>query len=633
MENENSKIASSLFENVPRMGYSDNLLHLFASSSSLDMTTTDDNDDNIKNYFMGLTFISLVVLIMTIIWLLVLSILLCCGRNSNGFLSGKRFQPKSKNALPIRIVFSVCAILWIMTTSLNVAKGIDNLQGTLEIIETNNANVSRLGIDGAIIVKNLTQIGLNAADVRNVLVTNLTAAHFCPASVGSKDILQGLLDDNDNNNNIDLLSQKDAVVQRLTDLSNFLTDNLRTLEDGLRDVEIGTEQIKTLLDTIHFHVDDYLSLSIIIFWILVPSFLLMGVIVASFLFPFDSKTTTAAMPNCRFLWECCLNWLFLPILILQTILSAITASLLSVLAVANSDFCSPSMSTSISSSVSDTTRSIIKNTTTTTSTLDGPQLKLLSIAESFGLDETNLMTLRYYLSNCSEDNPFAVFVEYVEEYLPTAARSIINLTSSIDSIGINRLEAVCNHTNGGNSNSFRALYDLLGRMNTMLATIAGVVNRVLQLVKCENISPIITAMTNDALCQRTTNALGWSVVCFSLIAFLGLIMITFRSSFRQSTMEVTLLVDDDDNDTDNHSNDDEENHDNNHYENANALTVRNLNYEDYCDDEDDDKKFVVGKTYYPPPNTYKTFVTLRKNDDDSDNTDNKRTKRKEKKKS
>jgi len=132
----------------------------------------------------------------------------------------------------------------------------------------------------------------------------------------------------------------------------------------------------------------------------------------------------------------------------------------------------------------------------------------------------------------------------------------------------------------------------------MLSTIYAVVNQVLQLLKCENISPILTTTVNDAVCHHTINALGWSVICFSIITFLGLVMITFRSSFISSTTDAILLEDDS---TYEKKRKDEKK--------KLAMTEANENLQNYDESTD--------KIYYPNTTTSindNTFLTLPKAD-------------------
>jgi len=472
------------------MGRSDDLIKTLISSS----------DDDQADYVIGLTFIAFVVIIVTILWLLVVSIFACVPSSSVGFLSGREFHKSSRHATPIRVSFILSALLWITATVLTVTKGIDHLQGTMQTVQTTNSKVSQLGMDGAEITQNFTQLGVEAADVRDTLMEDLVA-NFCPTAE-SQDRLQEAT-------GIDFVTQKEQVAQYLTELSDFSRDKSETIQDGLKKIQSGTERIDTTIETVRSYTDEYVSLSIIIPWIIVPAFLLMGVILSS----------VSKLPS---LWEYILNWIFLPVLVLQTIISATIASVSSVLAAANSDFCSPSTS-------------FVGASDNRNSTLDGPQLTLMYIAESLGLDETGRLILRYYISNCRGADPFNIIIQYQQEYLPVAVSSLNELSENIGSVGVETIQAICN--TGTDDDNFQGLINLIARMRGILETLQGDINRVLELLKCQDISPVINDALDDGVCYYAIAALAWCVICFSVITLLGLVMITFRSSFLRSVEE------------------------------------------------------------------------------------------------
>jgi len=514
---------TSLFDDIPRMGHTNDLIQALISSSP--SNNSDADYTTARDYAIGLTFIFFVVIIITVLWLLVVTILSCRFCRSTGFLSGRRFREHSRHATPIRIVFILSVFLWITATVLTYTNGIESLHGVLQTVENTNSEVSQLGTDGAAIVQNLTQLGVDAAELGDTLVEGL-ATNFCPAV--AQDTLRKVT-------GIDFVAQKEEAVKALTGLSKFSREmNFVKIQDGLTKLQSSTERLDTMIEKVRTYTDEFVSLIILIPWIIAPTFLLIGVVLALFF--------VGSMKKVPCFWECSLGWIFLPVLVLQTVLSAVFASVLSILAVLNSDFCSPS------------TFSVSAN-----STLDGPQLTLVSVAESFYLSEIALLILKYYVSDCREVDPFNVNVQYQQEHLANTTQSLNQLSESIESVAVDIIQSICG------DNAFQGFTNSTTEMGDVLKTLKGVVIQVLELLKCQNISPLIDDTLDDGVCYYCRHAVAWCVIGFSAIAFFGLVMITFRSSFRLSATDAILLEDD-----------------------VNAMSIKNKNYNESDDDDDDD---------------------------------------------
>jgi len=536
---------TSLFDGIPRMGHSDDLIQTlisFLSSNNSD----DDHLTTATDYVIGLTFIAFVVIIITVLWLLVVTIMSCSCCCNIGFLSGHRFREHSRRATPIRIVFILFVFFWITATVLTVTKGIGHSYETLHTVENTLSKVSQFGTDSAGIFQNLTQSSVDAAELADKLVEILDTT-FCPAlleATGSGSVQDELQEVTD----IDLVTLKEDTVKALTKLSDFSRKmNFVKIQDAMTELSSSAESIDETIETVGTYVkEEYVQLFILIPGIIVPTFLLIGVVLALFV---GSKKK---LP--RF-WECSLEWIFFPVLVLQTILAAVLASAFSVLGVANHDFCSPS------------TFSVSAN-----STLDGPQFTLMSVAESLNLVETLLLILKFYVSDCQEVDPSTV--NEMQEYLTNATKALNQLLEYIESADVDTIQNII-QSDCGDSN-FRDLINWLTEMADFLNTLNGIISQALEVFSCKKLSPIINDTLDDGLCYHCINTLTWCVVCLSTIALFGLVMITFRSSFQLSATDAIFLGDD-----------------------VNAMTVRNKNCNDDKDDDDDDDNERVN-IYHPP---------------------------------
>jgi hypothetical protein len=83
---------------------------------------------------------------------------------------------------------------------------------------------------------------------------------------------------------------------------------------------------------------------------------------------------------------------------------------------------------------------------------------------------------------------------------------------------------------------FDDLEQLLADMGTVLHKLTEAANRTLGLVECDNIVPIYHRAVYDGACLYSVSAVFWVFSCALILAFFGLIMITFRSAYKLSTL-------------------------------------------------------------------------------------------------
>ena len=124
---------------------------------------------------------------------------------------------------------------------------------------------------------------------------------------------------------IDVEAEAQNAADLLQQLNDFVSGDLQDVQDGIATASDVTNDIELAVQKIE--INDWQSLIILIPWIMVPSFLLVGVLMASW---------NVANP----LYESIMTWFFLPLLIIMTIVSVVLAALVSVAAVGNAGMCS-----------------------------------------------------------------------------------------------------------------------------------------------------------------------------------------------------------------------------------------------------------------------------------------------------
>jgi hypothetical protein len=168
--------------------------------------------------------------------------------------------------------------------------------------------ISEIAQEANRISQNLQSVGNESSSIRNTLVDNLGS--FCPQNADALQQQTGVNFDQQAQQAIDLLNQ----------LGDFVNNQLQDVQTGINLVQKGTNDVEKTVNEID--VNDWQVLVILIPWILVPSFLLVGVVMAWW----EVSTNV---------YDCLLQWFFLPLLVIMTIASISLSSAISIMAVSN----------------------------------------------------------------------------------------------------------------------------------------------------------------------------------------------------------------------------------------------------------------------------------------------------------
>lgn len=118
---------------APRFGHTDQISVLF---------DTDDASQR-DDYLRGLVFIGAFILSFFLVWMVVLLVLKCCGRQRVGFLSGAPMQKKSSvvdynRPFRVRVAFVNAVLIFVVFAILLVVNGVTNLQDTVVAVSNSN---------------------------------------------------------------------------------------------------------------------------------------------------------------------------------------------------------------------------------------------------------------------------------------------------------------------------------------------------------------------------------------------------------------------------------------------------------------------------------------------------------------
>ena len=101
---------------------------------------------------------------------------------------------------------------------------------------------------------------------------------------------------------------------------------------------------------------------------------------------------------------------------------------------------------------------------------------------------------------------------------------------------VSQLELYCNR-------EFSGLQISLNYMTQIIDVVLGALERTLKLAQCDTIVPIYKSIVYDGTCSYSLSAVMWVFSGFLIASFFGLVMITLRSSYKQT---IYLLSDDND---------------------------------------------------------------------------------------
>jgi len=454
--------------NSPRFGHSSDFSVLFSSNSA-----------DVKDYTRGLVFAGAFVLAIFITWSLVLLAFKFMGPNKVGFLSGNPFtipgyyEPR-KFKRPLRVRMSVVAagITLIIFSILVVTKGLSNYQETVTTFSNSNDEIHSLLLFAQDIANSLQSLGLSTITVRDELVADL--GDFCPAG-GNITRLTGFDFDAMAHSAIDLLNQ----------LGNFIFDNVAAVQTGIDSSLQTSADIDRQLSKVD--INDWQSLIIIIPFVVLTSFLLVGLMMSTY---------RISPP-----WFTCLiSWFFIPFFAVMVTLAYVASSLTALASVSNADFCSGG----VEQSPDQTVRDILRT-------------------RGFSTNDIVSKSVYFYISQCQTPDPWLFLNNYTSQ-IDVAETTVTDLNKAIKAVSIDGLTFLC-------GKNFTAYEVLLNTMETNLGILRKDAASVLDLLSCDRIVPIYTRTVYDGTCTYSISGLTWTFASFFIIAFMGMLMLTFRAAF------------------------------------------------------------------------------------------------------
>ena len=291
--------------------------------------------------------------------------------------------------------------------------------------------------------------------------------------------------------------------------SNVTLDLVPLEELGSED-PFNTENVQCILNFTSSESDsvenssstgDWQAIIILIPYIVVPAFLMVGVLLV-----WMNVTTPGWVQKV-------LDWLFLPLFILEMVLACHACTFMLLAAGANADFCSGGENQTPDGTILEVTEAL------------APRYEVCHTEATQFL----LEVLRYYIDECRSGDPFE-FIRKFEAATVAAEQAITNFLAEIEvSERAGRLASgLC-----GVEEVKRSAELLTKAYQDLREGITGVFD----LLSCDKITPLYQLPVYDGVCTYSMSGFTWAFSSFLIASCAGFTMIMFRSSWQEDSAD------------------------------------------------------------------------------------------------
>jgi len=480
----------SMFANLPRFSHSNDFSYLFSQEP--------------ERYAMGLLFIAVWITAVFTFWLLLLVALKWLGPKQVGVLAGFPYKKESWKSISGRCVLSGSAIMMIVCTIILVTKGLTELQGVSNKVAVVTRDAQKIEAEMETIITNLRTNSEQAKPIKNAIVDFLSQ-DICPLKPGSA--TESRIRSIGNDANL-------AMIE----LDDFVLSDYESVIQGLQQTKITTTKIAQA----NPQFDSIKTTAVIIPYFIIPAVIFIAVGMGYYDVFSEGFYTV-------------LTWCILPILVLLTIAAIVGAGWIAFAIEANSDFCYPSPEQTIYNIL---TRQF-PNATRPSMSASLEQIDTgvpLSSVNSFSdssaadgiptFDNFFYDTVLFYSNQCDTTkvkNPW-LFLESHYDDLGQARNVLIEFLKLLNKVTLAQLTQECGA-------EYAPIYSLLTQLQTYVEALSDVSTRALDLVACQNIVPLYTAVIYDATCTYSVVGATWMLSCSICIAFFGILCIMFRGAY------------------------------------------------------------------------------------------------------
>lgn len=160
-----------------------------------------------------------------------------------------------------------------------------------------------------------------------------------------------------------------------------------------------------------------------------------------------------------------------------------------------------------------------------------PDETVKAILKIQGFDDSELVseTILFYISQCQTADPWAFITDYYSQ-IDSAVANVAELGTAINAVSVDRLNLIC-------GKDFSTYQSLLSTMQANLGILSADAAAALDILSCERIVPIYTNAVYGGTCTYSVTGVAWMFSSFLVIAFVGMLMLTFRAAFYETEVD------------------------------------------------------------------------------------------------
>jgi hypothetical protein len=385
----------------------------------------------------------------------------------------------------VRTAFLVCGAVFVAFSVLVVTEGLSNLQSTVAVMQGSTQEVRSISTSAIDILENgFLRAGHVATTVRTELGAQLSNGAFCPRDPSLENTDEGK----------ELRAQAVNALAQLQELGDFMKTNVERMLVPIKRFAAESAYVDERLAPIDF--TDWRAMLILIPYSIVPALLMGGTLMALF---------DASIPA----YVCFTNWFLMPIFIVLVVLAWAVASTMLVMAGMNGDFCLPS------------------------GYYEGnpPDGTIRNLLNAQGYSNTTAYAIAdFYVAQCRKDDPFG-FIYDAQPELQNAEMNLLNIGKLLAAPNfLSTLSLYCDR-------DYSSLTEMVDNMDTLVQLLVDAVTRTIDLIRCDRIVPLYTETIYHGVCTYSPAAVFWVFFSSLFMGLAGMLMITFRSSYKMTDYE------------------------------------------------------------------------------------------------
>eukprot|EP00978_Attheya_sp_CCMP212_P017400 scaffold46253_cov54-Attheya_sp.AAC.3 len=372
----------------------------------------------------------------------------------------------------IRITALIFGTILIVSSVLFDYFGLSEVRDAVRTSKSGADKVESLALQSGGLTTDMLGFATSATETSNLVLKDLEK--ICPnanANGGSVILSNGAT--------VDVQLLIDNFALSITNLDDFSTRSLGDLQQAL-----------TKFNDMAADSEDKMEIHTFLYWTGIVTIVLFDLITIVFMV----GVIQAWRERSPVTFEILLSWMFLPFFSVLIIATAFASSALGIGAMINA----------------------------------GTEVENILSEIGYDRDGSFYKTSSYFSNGCTSESP-TKFADELESGISTLLASSTTFRSNLQNYELPLIDQACGQAQG----TFSSTLDILRTLDVTLPLMNAKLSAVKSSLECSRIQPIYSKSVDDAVCVQGMNGLSWMMITLAVMAFSGLIMITFRAGFYQ----------------------------------------------------------------------------------------------------